>query len=158
MQDESTARLLRDLLDREAIRDTLIRYATGVDTRDWVLFRSCFSDPVEIDLSSWTGAAAADVPVDEWVASVRAGLAAFDVTHHMSSNHCIDVAGERATCRSYVQARHCIRGPQGDEIFTLGGHYLTRLLRQPEGWRIRASRLTVTWSEGDRSLFTRART
>jgi len=148
---------LRDLLDREAISDTLIRYATAVDGRDWLLFRSCFTDPVEIDLSSWTGSPAGDVPTDDWVAGVRAGLSGFDVTHHMSSNHRIALTGDHATATSYVQARHGLRNPQADEIYTLAGYYEYRLQREPDGWRIRACRLTVTWSEGDRSLFDRAR-
>jgi len=38
---------LQFLLDRAAISDVLIRYATGVDTRDWPLLRSCFTDEIE---------------------------------------------------------------------------------------------------------------
>ena len=43
---------LQFLLDRAAISDVQLRYATGVDTRDWRLFRSCFTDEIETDFSS----------------------------------------------------------------------------------------------------------
>ena len=33
---------LQLLLDRAEISDVQLRYATGLDSRDWPLFRSCF--------------------------------------------------------------------------------------------------------------------
>ena len=39
-------------VDREArqdVADVLVRYATGIDSRDWALFRSCFTDDCEAD-------------------------------------------------------------------------------------------------------------
>jgi len=35
---------LQFLLDRVAISDVQLRYATSVDTRDWPLLRTCFTD------------------------------------------------------------------------------------------------------------------
>lgn len=37
----------RDL--RQDVAEVLVRYATGVDRRDWELFRSCFTDDCEAD-------------------------------------------------------------------------------------------------------------
>ena len=46
--------LLAQLADRVAIVDVISNYATGLDARDWVLWRSVFVDEVVFDLSSWT--------------------------------------------------------------------------------------------------------
>jgi len=35
--------------DRQDICDLLVRYATGIDRRDWSLFRTVFTDPCELD-------------------------------------------------------------------------------------------------------------
>src|ERR1700730_9174575 len=43
------------LLDRLAISDVQLRYATGADTRDWVLYRSCFTDEIDTDFTSVFG-------------------------------------------------------------------------------------------------------
>jgi hypothetical protein len=43
------------LLDRLAISDVQLRYATGADTRDWALYRSCFTDEIETDFTSVFG-------------------------------------------------------------------------------------------------------
>ena len=39
-------------LDRAArgdIAEVLVRYATGIDRRDWTLFRTCFTDDCDAD-------------------------------------------------------------------------------------------------------------
>jgi hypothetical protein len=46
---------LQLLLDRAEISDVQLRYATGLDSRDWPLFRSCFPDQIETDFTSVFG-------------------------------------------------------------------------------------------------------
>src|ERR1700687_1442462 len=46
---------LQLLLDRAEISDVQLRYATGLDSRDWPLFRSCFTDEIETDFTSVFG-------------------------------------------------------------------------------------------------------
>lgn len=140
------------LLDRLAISDVVHQYATAVDRRDWSLFRACFTERPEFDLSSWNGVPATRVPADAWGRGVRAGLSGFDATQHTSANHVIRLEGEGGHCTSQMQARHVLDG----ECYTLGGHYDNGLLRTSEGWRIDRCRLIVTWHEGPRELFERA--
>jgi hypothetical protein len=46
---------LQLLIDRAEISDVQLRYATGLDSRDWMLFRSCFADDIETDFTSVFG-------------------------------------------------------------------------------------------------------
>lgn len=42
--------------DIEQITAVLVRYATGIDSRDWNLFRTCFTEDCRLDygpLGSW---------------------------------------------------------------------------------------------------------
>ena len=143
---------VQTLIDKQAISEVLYRYAAGCDRRDWDLFRACFCDEVEIDLSSWNGNPPAVLPLETWVAGVRAGLSGFDATQHLSGNHLVEVDGDRAHATSNVQASHRL----GDERVVLGGWYDTRLLRQEGQWRIARSALNVTWRSGSEELFARA--
>jgi hypothetical protein len=143
---------LEDWLEDGRIRDTVLRYARGVDERDWTLFRSCFTDPVEIDLSSWNGQPAAWLPADSFVAGVRAGLSGFDATQHINANHLVTRHGDEARCTSDFQASHVLDGQR----CTLGGWYERNLVRTGTGWKIRTSRLEISWRAGDESLFARA--
>ncbi len=49
-------------VDREVrldVAEVLIRYATGIDRREWELFRSCFTDDCDIeypDIGIWHSA------------------------------------------------------------------------------------------------------
>src|SRR5262245_28969903 len=97
---------LETLIARAEISDVVLRYATGIDRRDWTLFRSCFADEVELDFTSWSGGEVRRTDADEWVAGVAAVLSGFDATQHISSNHVHTIAGDRATCVSYMIAHH----------------------------------------------------
>jgi 3-phenylpropionate/cinnamic acid dioxygenase small subunit len=140
------------LLDRNSISEVLHRYAACVDARDWPRYRSCFTDPVEIDLESWNGAPASSMAVDDWLELVRTGLSGFDSTQHTSSNHLIEIDADRAQATSYLQATHHLDGNQA----ILGGYYETTLRRTDEGWKIARSRLQITWRQGDQALFAAA--
>ena len=35
--------------DKEQITEVLIRYATGIDSKDWVLLRTCWTEDVDVD-------------------------------------------------------------------------------------------------------------
>lgn len=44
--------------DRQDISDLLVRYATGIDQRDWPLFRTVFTADCELDygeIGAWEG-------------------------------------------------------------------------------------------------------
>jgi len=145
------------LLDRMEISDTVIRYATGIDMRDWEAYRSCFTEEVEIDFSSFAGGGPERLSADRWVRRVRRIVEGFRSTQHISTNHVVRIRGDEATCVSYMVAQHYLPNDQGDNTCTLGGYYTNELVRTPKGWRIRRCKLTVTWSSGNRHVFDLAR-
>jgi hypothetical protein len=144
---------LETLIARAEISDVVHRYATGVDRRDWVLYRSIFADEADFDFTTWSGGEPRRLAADQWVAGVRDALSGFDATHHLSSNHVHTIEGETATCVSYMAARHYLVDAGGRRMQSLGGFYANRLRRTAGGWKIEACKLTVTWEVGDRGLF-----
>lgn len=144
---------LQEMLDRQAISDTVIRYATGIDMRQWDVYRSCFCDRVDIDFTSFSGGRPVTVSADDWVLQVRSTLSGFAATQHMSTNHVISVSGDEATCVSYMQAQHYLPNDKGGSTLTLGGYYTNSLVRIDEGWKIRRCQLSVTWTTGNRHIF-----
>jgi hypothetical protein len=81
------------LADRAAISDVVHRYATALDTRDWDLYRSIFTDEIEMNYGS-TGGVPERMKADDWVDRWRAQFAGFDATQHLSANHVYDIRGD----------------------------------------------------------------
>ncbi|MGB6564416.1 MAG: nuclear transport factor 2 family protein [Candidatus Binataceae bacterium] len=148
---------VRYLLDRLAISDVQLRYATGADTRDWALYRSCFTDEIETDFTSVFGGQPRRGKADKFVEAARRFLTGLKATQHMITNHVITIHGDEATCVAYVQARHHLPNETGDADQTMYGYYTNRVVRTADGWRISACRLTVTWNSGNWGIFELAR-
>ena len=138
--------------DYQQITARLDEYALGIDTRDWALYRAIFTDEVAIDFSSYDGNPARVMTADEWVAGVRPLFTALDATQHSMSNPLVEVDGERATCRMYMQAEHFLENDRGAPDFAIGGYYDDRLRRTDRGWLIDAVTLTVLWRRGNADI------
>ena len=152
--DEDTVQYL---LDRAAISDVQLRYATGVDTRDWPLFRSCFTDEIETESSSVGGSPPQRIKTDDWVERVRRTIDGLQATQHMITNQVITLNGDEATCVAYVQARHHLPNENSGSDQVMYGYYTNRFVRTAKGWKIRTRKLTVLWNEGNMDIFELAR-
>jgi 3-phenylpropionate/cinnamic acid dioxygenase small subunit len=148
---------VRRLLDRAEISDVQTRYATGTDAHDWDLFRSCFTEQVEVDFSDGFGQPVAHLSADEWAKGTAPRMESFDATQHMITNHVITFDGDdRATCVAYVRAGHHKPNPTGDSDQTVYGYYTNRFERTADGWRIASVKLTPLWMTGNFGIFTTA--
>lgn len=138
--------------DRDAIVDVLSNYATGLDARDWVLWRSVFVDEVLFDLSSWHGIPPRPLETDRVVRAQARMFAELSVTQHFLTNHRIAIDGDRARALAHMRAEHWLANPgiEGTSRYTMFGYYDDRLVRTESGWKIEAMQLNVTRTEGNR--------
>jgi hypothetical protein len=138
--------------DRAEIVDTVYCYATGIDSRDWALYRSIFTDEIDVDFSSYDGNPPHRIRADDWVKGVQPLFHGLDATQHTMTNPRVAISGERATCVMYMQAVHFLANREGDAEFTLGGCYTDQLVKTPNGWKLCGVKLTVLWSRGNRAI------
>jgi len=140
---------INELDDRASISDVIYRYSTGVDGKDWALFRTCFADPLNADFTSTGVPAPRTFPLDTWIRVVQKTLSPYRVTQHFNSNVIIKVNGDEASAVVYLKARHFpLDDPDNKKIWDVGGYYTDRLVRTPEGWKIANVKFTQTWTEG----------
>ena len=119
------------------VAEVLVRYATGVDRRDWDLFRSCFTDDVHAEyegIETWES-------VDAITAYMETAHAEMGHTLHRLSNMSITVDGDTATARSYVDA--VLMAADNRTGLNAIGYYDDELLRTASGWRIARRRFTM---------------
>lgn len=129
MSDQLTA-------DRIALQDVMLRYAAGVDERDFDMYRSCFADDVEVlgfGDETFNG-------VDAWVDYVKTALERFGPTQHMLGPQLATVDGDTAHARTDVQALHYLKEPEGATL-TLWATYESDMRRTNGAWKIYRHRL-----------------
>jgi hypothetical protein len=127
---------------RQDVADVLVRYATGIDRRDWTLFRTCFTDDCEADygdIGTWRGAAA----ITEWMQRSHAGCGH---TLHRITNQFLTPNGAGVTARSYVDA--IVMGPDNRTGAQAIGYYDDELVRTADGWKIARRRFTMVRMAG----------
>lgn len=147
-----------DSADESAVAETVYRYATGVDRRDWVLYRSPFADTVNVDFSSFDPHLAPRVVrADDWVAGIVPLFTGLAATQHTMTNPRAVVDGDEATITMDVQAHHVHDPDDPASWYTVGGHYDDTLVRIDGRWLLTGVRLTVTWSAGDPAIMELAR-
>jgi hypothetical protein len=137
--------------DREQLVELLARYASIADTKDWDdLPNTVFADRVLCDFESVGAGPARDVERDAFVEGVRTFFAGWQATHHAITNHRIRIDGDVATIRAHVQAQHWLAPevalPNRNRWLVIG-FYDDEAVRTPDGWRLRAIRLTATYQE-----------
>jgi hypothetical protein len=133
--------------DKEQIAEVLIRYATGIDSKDWPLLRSCWTDEIDVDYQQLGRFTSADALTDV----MRQLHENMGPTYHRMSNFVIAVDGDRATVRSYVHAVLMLQPDDSTNWVDALGHYDDVFVRTPDGWRIseRVSRTARTLAGGD---------
>jgi SnoaL-like domain len=122
--------------DRQDISDLLVRYATGIDRRDWPLFRTVFTDDCELDygeIGAWKGVDA----VTDFMERVHA-LAGH--TMHRLSNQAITVDGDTAAACTYVDG--LIMAGDNQSGVNAIGFYDDEIVRTHDGWRVARRRYT----------------
>jgi 3-phenylpropionate/cinnamic acid dioxygenase small subunit len=122
--------------DRQDIADVLLRYATGIDRRNWPLFRTAFTEDCELDygeIGSWRG-------VDAVTDFMETSHAMAGHTMHRLTNQVITIDGDRAEARTYVDGL-IMFGDAGSGVNAVG-FYDDDMVRTAAGWRIAKRRFT----------------
>jgi hypothetical protein len=133
---------VRWLVDRARISDLLNDFARRVDEKDQVGYAGNFAvDGVLV------------LPFGEFkgreVISEMHGPELPMVTHHISSNHMIEIDGDVARTRSYLQATHVADLTVPTKNWKAGGWYNCELQRSSDGWEFTRVELSVLWAGGD---------
>jgi len=132
---------LQELLDREAIRDVLVRYCRGVDRLDRELIASVY----------WPGAEDDHGPLfrgtaEQFIerAMSRAGL--LEQTQHILGQSTFVFDGDVAHVETYAGAYHRIRR-EGATPYDLlvGARLLDRFEKRGGEWRVAYRKLLTDW-------------
>lgn len=120
------------------VNAVIVRYATGIDRRDWSLFRSCFTADCVVDygeIGSWNG-------TEEITDFMMAVHEQCGYTLHRISNVAVEREPDGARARSYVDA--VIMGPDNLDGVRAIGFYDDQLVHSDRvGWQIARRHFTT---------------
>jgi 3-phenylpropionate/cinnamic acid dioxygenase small subunit len=128
------------------VTEVLVRYATGIDNRDWDLFRTCFTGTCDVDygeIGHWRGVD----ELTEWMTQTHDQVG--PTLHRISNVSVIRQAGG-AKARSYVHA--VVTMPDGSAAVHAFGWYADELVEAAGSWRIARRRFTTVATELHPSL------
>ena len=131
-------RRVSDELDIAAL---LIRYARAVDTKDWDLYRSVFTDDAHIDYSANVFQGSLDEAIGFFSGDFSALVS---MSMHYITNVESDIDGDTAQVRAMFYNPTQIKGLP--ELSMFGGYYFHDLVRTPDGWRSRNLREEMVWT------------
>lgn len=140
---------LEQLLLEHALSQTLIRYATACDMRNWDLLAQVFTP----NCTTIYGGSY----ICEGVAKVRhmisSHLDGCGPTQHLLGNLEVDASEpDRPRSKIHVRASHRGRGERAHLRYDAIGFYEDEWRLLPEGWRIHKRSMTMLLEMGDRSV------
>ena len=131
---------LAQLLDERAVRQVMLRYARGVDDRDWTQVDACFAPDASMEGTGFSG------PRDEYLERLVAGVERYGVTMHTIGNQVVVLDGDTAYTETDLVARHYGDADGRDEQLVIGVRYHDRLRRDGEAWVVTERRVRRLWS------------
>lgn len=134
---------LREIGDRLAIEDLLVRYCYALDRQDWPAFERLFTADARLDFTAFGGPSGDPATLRAFLEPI---LRSLHGAQHAISTLWITLDGDRARAQTAAQVALTARGADGRLQTTFSGlWYHDTLLRGADGWRIRERVQQKSW-------------
>lgn len=130
---------LKAFLDRDAIRQCVVRLARGEDRRDAALISASYWPDSITDYGVFKG------DFDAYLAWVVPGADAITDTQHVLGQSYIEQAGETARVETHVVSYHRVDMGEGERDTCIGGRYLDVMEKRDGEWRIASRMMLYDW-------------
>jgi hypothetical protein len=130
---------LSAFLDKEKIRECIVRLARGEDRRDAALISASYWPDSTTDYGVFEGG------FDEYLAWVVPGADAIKNTQHVIGQSYIELQGANASVETQVIAYHRIDMGSGDRDTCIGGRYLDTMAKRDGKWAIARRAMLYDW-------------
>jgi ketosteroid isomerase-like protein len=140
--DPDLERRLTALVDHHAVTDTLYRYASTIDVKDFTGLRAVLADDV-------VGVYGAHEPVvggDELVDWIREMTRDRAWQHHKLTVYHVEIDGDEARALTY-HTSHQTTHDDPDTVIVIVARYHDTLVRVGDGWRIKRKVMESGWRE-----------
>lgn len=137
--------------DQESINSIVNHLFTATDAKEQDTVGSLLTEEIDVDLSS-LGAEPARMPSSNLVAGWERGLHAQKESHHMTSNHMIELTGDSAVVTAQGYTYNRLLEPAGAGFWEVWGVYTLPLEHTNDGWKFSGITLDAKHSRGDANV------
>jgi hypothetical protein len=130
---------MQALLNRDKIRDCIVRLARGEDRRNAEIITACYWPDSTTDYGVFIGS------FSEYLAWVVPGSPAIPVTQHILGQSLIELQGDKASVETHVTSYHRIDMGTEHRDTVIGGRYLDRIEKRNGEWRIAQRTMLYDW-------------
>jgi hypothetical protein len=148
----SMDQVIRELLEKDRIVDTLNRLFIATDQRDWAGVREVLADTLLMDMTSVAGGVPTRMTNQQVAAGWEQGLQPIEAVHHQVGNYRVTLEGDQATAFCYGTASHYRKTKSGRNTRVFVGSYDFHLRLLGGGWRIDSFRFTLKYLDGNPEL------
>ena len=134
---------VRSLIDRQQIVDTLLRYASSVDQKDYPTLRSTLTDDAVAQYGEGTDVIRGGDTITAWIDQMTV---ARGWQHHMLNVYHVDIEGDEARCLTY-HTSHQADADAPDTVHVIVARYRDVVRRVDGGWKIADKRMELCWIE-----------
>lgn len=135
---------LNDLLDREAIRETLYAIASGVDRFDPQILGASIWDDAVLDMGGGKTIAGKD-----FITALKTPATPPKGRMHVVTNIRIKINFDAAVTESFIISCQQLASPDGECIRLRAGRYLDRFKKRSGEWKLSARTLVDEWARED---------
>jgi SnoaL-like domain len=136
---EANTSKLEILLERDQIRDCIVRLARGEDRRDADLISASYWRDSTTDYGVFVGS------FDQYLAWVVPGSPAIPVTQHQLGQSFIELDRDVARAETHVTSYHRVNMGTEERDTVIGGRYLDRFEKRGGEWRIAQRTMLYDW-------------
>lgn len=134
--------------DERIILNTLSEFPRVVDRNEWDRVGEVFAEDISFNYG--------DGHERQGLAVLLSHFRSFhdrcSAMQHLIGSVQLELNGDTAVTRSYVQARHLGKGEFAESVFDTHGEYTDQWARRPEGWRIVRRDARWALSAGERRV------
>jgi hypothetical protein len=131
--------------DRAGITDTITRYCTAVDFKQWDLMDALWAQECRCAFGDLMLENKADIL--EWMDQAHLFITAS--THRVSNIDVLACDGKTASVRYYLHAILVSEGREGGESLHVAGYSHDSMIFENGRWKLVDKVWTTTWSEGN---------
>jgi hypothetical protein len=157
MQRRTIEEKVSFLMDRAEIADAIGCYTYGMDSRNWALFRTCWTDQISLDFTAieLITEPLTNISLDAYIELLKAFFEKMPRSQHLKAPVRYEFDGDKkATVYSMMQGKHWMPNSLGGPMQTVVGYYRDEFVRTKSGWKMCGMKELIYWNEGNGYVLT----